>query len=166
MRWIVLRRAAISCLLLALALSAPARTRPHYGGTLRVEIEADAWQKNGMQNGRLGSPLARRLVFDGLTRVNADGEAQPALAVRWSTENSDHRWQFWIRPGIHFQDGTLLTASGVVASLTGSCGAGCPWTAVRAVGSTVVLTSDSAMPNLPTLLAGDDFLIVRLASAP
>jgi len=48
--------------------------------------------------------------------------------------------------------------------LTGSCGASCPWTAVHAVGSSVVFTSDFPIPNLPTLLAGDDFLIVRPTS--
>ena len=54
MRWTVLRRFAISFFLVLLALRAGARTRPHYGGTLRVEIEGDPWQ----------SPdgLARRLV--------------------------------------------------------------------------------------------------------
>jgi ABC-type transport system substrate-binding protein len=74
-------------LLAGLALPALARTRPHYGGTLRVEIEGDAWTQNGTQAGELGSPLARRLIFDGLTRVDADGTVSPALAVRWASEN-------------------------------------------------------------------------------
>jgi peptide/nickel transport system substrate-binding protein len=168
MRWIVLRRAAISCLVVAVTMSAAARTRPHYGGALRVEIEGDAWQQNATGNatqpGALGSPQARRLIFDGLTRVDADGTVRPALAVRWASENNDHRWQFWLRPGVHFQDSSPLTAATVVTSLNGSCGGACPWTAARPVGSTVVITSDSPMPNLPTLLAGDDFLIVHPAS--
>ena len=66
------RRFAISCLVAALALQAAARTRPHYGGTLRVEIEGDAWSAH--------AELARSLVFDGLTRIGADGAAHPALA--------------------------------------------------------------------------------------
>ena len=164
----MLRRVAISCLLAGLTLHAAARTRPHYGGTLRVEIEGDAWQQNAAQNatqpGALGSPQARRLIFDGLTRVDPDGTVRPALAVRWASENNDHRWQFWLRPGVHFQDSSPFGAAAVVTSLNASCGAACPWTAVRAVGSTVVITSDSPMPNLPTLLAGDDFLIVHPAS--
>jgi MarR-like DNA-binding transcriptional regulator SgrR of sgrS sRNA len=141
--------------LLSLALPAAARTRPHYGGTLRVEIEGDAWTQGGAQQGS----LARRLVFDGLTRIDADGNARPALALRWESENNDHRWQFWLRPGVRFHDGSALTASAVESSLTGSCGAGCPWTAVHAVGSTIVFTADSPLPNLPALLAGDGFLI-------
>jgi len=156
----VLRQAAISCLLACLALPIAARTHPHYGGTLRVEIQGDAWSLNAARN----SSLVRGLIFNGLTRIGADGSVQPALAVRWTSENNDHRWQFWLRPGVHFSDGTALTSSAVESSLTGSCGAACPWTAVHAVGSSVVFTTDSPMPNLPALLAGDDFLIVRAGS--
>lgn len=156
----MLRQVAISCLLIALALPAAARTRSHFGGTLRVEIEGESWTPSGTQRGS----LARRLMFDGLTRMDADGNVKPALAVRWESENNNHRWQFWLRPGVHFSDGAALTSAAVEASLTGSCGAGCPWTAVHAVGSTVVFTSDSPLPNLPTLLAGNDLLIVRAGS--
>ena len=147
----MLRRFAISCLMAGLALAAGARTRPHYGGTLRVEIEGDPWQRP--------DGLPRRLVFDGLTSLDANGVVRPALAVEWESENSDHRWQFRLRPGVHFHDGTPMTSVNVVASLTASCPADCPWTAVRAAGSSVVFTGDSPMPNLPALLAGGNFLI-------
>ncbi len=145
------RQVAISCLIATLALPAAARTRPHYGGTLRVETEGDPWQR---PNG-----LARRLVLDGLTLTDADGNARPALAVEWKSENDDHRWQFRLRPGVHFTDGSPLTSIAVVASLTVACSANCLWAAVRAVGSSVVFTSDTPMPNLPELLAADEFLI-------
>src|ERR1035441_6571714 len=121
MRWTVLRRFAISILLVLVGTCAGtcawARTRPHYGGTLRVEIESDAWGPR--------SELARRLVFDGLTRMNADGVASPSLAIRWASENNDHRWQFWLRPGVRFQDGAALTSAAVEAALAGSCGTSC-----------------------------------------
>jgi len=134
-----------------LLLPAAARTRPHYGGTLRVEVEGDPWQRPG--------GLARQMVLDGLTAMGTDGTAGPALAVEWNSDNDNHRWQFRLRPGVHFQDGTPLSSANVVASLTAICGAGCPWTALHAVGSSVVFTSDSPLPNLPELLAGDDYRI-------
>ncbi|MGB6688957.1 MAG: ABC transporter substrate-binding protein [Terracidiphilus sp.] len=153
----MLRRFAVSGMLAALALTAAARTRPHYGGTLRVEIEGDPWQRPG--------GMARRLVLDGLTRVDADGSAQPALAVEWKPENDNHRWQFRLRPGVHFQDGSPLTSIAVVASLNAACPSNCPWTAIHAVAGSVIFTGDAPMPNLPELLAGDEYLIALTVTA-
>jgi peptide/nickel transport system substrate-binding protein len=147
----VLRRFAISCLAALLTLPVAARTRPHYGGTLHVEIEGDPWKRpDGM---------ARRLVLDGLTVLDGSGSVRPALATDWESDSGDHHWQFRLRPGVHFHDSTPLTSVNVVASLNAACPADCPWTAVRAVGSSVVFLGDAAMPNLPALLAGDEFLI-------
>jgi MarR-like DNA-binding transcriptional regulator SgrR of sgrS sRNA len=141
----------------ALALTAMARTRPHYGGTLRVEIEGDPWQRP--------DGVSRRLVYDGLTQLDATGTLRPALALTWEPDSNNHRWQFRLRPGVHFHDGSWVTSSAVAASLTASCAADCPWTAVKAVGPLVVFTSDSPMPNLPALLASDQFLITQTATA-
>ena len=150
-RWTVLRRFAISCVCAVLAMPAAAHTRPHYGGVLHVETEGDAWQRPG--------GLARRLVLDGLTTLDARGTVRPALATEWSADNNGHRWQFRLRPDVHFHDGTLLTAVNAVTALQAACVGACPWQQLRAVGSTVVFVSDGPMPNLPALLAGDEFLL-------
>jgi peptide/nickel transport system substrate-binding protein len=153
----VLRRFAINCALAAtIALPAAARTRPHYGGTLHVEIENDPRQ----------SPdgLTKRLVFDGLTALGADGMVRSALAVSWESDDNDHRWQFRLRPNVHFHDGSPLTSTAVVASLNLTCNSSCPWTTVHAVGPFVIFTGDSPMPNLPDLLASDEFLISLVAT--
>jgi hypothetical protein len=151
MEWTVLRRFAIRLLLAAAALSAAGRTRPHYGGTLRVELAGDGIHSSG--------GLLLRLVLDGLTQTGADGTPQPGLAVSWKAENNDHRWEFQLRPGVQFQNGVPLTADRVVASLNESCNGNCPWTAVHAVASSVVFLSDAPEPNLPWLLAETRYLI-------
>jgi MarR-like DNA-binding transcriptional regulator SgrR of sgrS sRNA len=153
----VLRQVAISCLLAVLALPAVARTRPHYGGILRVEMEGDPWQQPGS--------LARRLVLDGLTLINPEGLVEPALATEWKSDGSDRRWQFRLRPGVHFHDGTPLTSTAVVASLSTSCTANCPWATIHAVGSSIVFTGESPMPSLPELMAGDNYRIVGVGSS-
>ena len=147
----------LACLLLAsAALPGCARTRPHYGGTLRIETEGDPWQTP--------DGIARRLVLDTLTTVDDGGGARSALAVRWESQNADHRWEFWIRTGVHFQDGTLLTPDAVAAALDETCshaGAACPWRAAHAVGPSVIFTSDSPAPDLPELLGQTAFAIAR-----
>ncbi|HEX4005638.1 MAG TPA: ABC transporter substrate-binding protein [Acidobacteriaceae bacterium] len=152
----MLRRSAISWVVVCLALSAGARTRPHYGGTLRVETQGDPWQ---MPDG-----LARKLVLDSLTSLDDAGSAQPALAVHWAAENNAHRWDFALRTGVRFSDGTPLTADAAVSALEQDCGhsaVACPWNALHAVGSEIILTTDSAMPDLPELLAESEFAIAR-----
>jgi peptide/nickel transport system substrate-binding protein len=155
----MLQRFAISwALLLALALSAQARTRPHYGGTLRIETQGDPWQ--------VPDGLARRLVLDTLTTLSDSGAARPALAVRWESQNNDHRWEFALRPEVRFHSGTPLTADAVVSALEQTCSqpgvTPCPWTAVRAAGSSVVFVTDAASPDFPELLAQTEFAIRRL----
>jgi len=152
----VLRRCAISFFLVLVGVCAWGRTRPHYGGTLRVEIEGDPW------NGADG--LARRLVLDGLTALDAEGNVRPALATEWESSDNDHRWQFRLRPGVHFQDGTPLTSAAIVAALNLACPQNCPWNAVRPAGSLVIFTADSPSPHLPALLARDEFLIAETAT--
>jgi MarR-like DNA-binding transcriptional regulator SgrR of sgrS sRNA len=122
-----------------------------------VEVAGDPWQ------GPDG--LARRLVLDGLTALDANGFVSPALAMEWQSDSNDHRWQFHLRPGVHFHDGSPLNAAAVVMALNTACTANCPWTAVRAVGSAVIFTSDSPMPNLPALLASDPYLIALTRTA-
>lgn len=151
------RQLAISLLLAAVAATAAiARTRPRYGETLRVEIAGDAWQR---PNG-----LARGLVFDGLMQIDSNGMVQPALAIDAESENKDHRWEFHLRPGIHFHDGTALTSANVVASLNAACTSNCPWSSVHAIGASVIFLGDFPMPNLPQLLALDEYRIVLVTA--
>ena len=148
----MLRRCAISLLLLVSVLPVAARTRPRYGGTLRIETEDAAWQANG---------VARSLVLDGLMQRDAHGALGAALAVDWSHDNTLHRWEFKLRSGVHFQDGNPLTASSVAQALDAGCAGKCPWATVRAVGSAVVFLGDAPMPNLPDLLAADAYRIAE-----
>jgi peptide/nickel transport system substrate-binding protein len=147
----VFRSFAINGLILCCALATGARTRPHYGGTLRIEMQNDPWEA--------ADGIARRLTMDGLTRTAGTGLLQPALAIQWESQNADHRWLFRIRSNVHFHDGSLLTAEAVAVSLVQSCRTGCPWTAVRAVGSSVIFTSDSPQPDLPAQLSRAEYRI-------
>jgi peptide/nickel transport system substrate-binding protein len=156
----------IACCLLAatswLALPAWGGTRPGYGGTLRVAMA----QQLSSLDPREGDPrveadgLARErilpLLFDTLVRVDAEGRGHPQLAVAWQADRSFKRWQFWLRPGIHFSDGTALTAAAVVAVLSGYA----EWTA-RMDGDSVVVESESPQPGLLAELALARNAVVR-----
>jgi len=150
-------RLVVTLMLATITATASARTRPHYGGTVRIEVEGDPLQKP--------DGIAWRLMLDGLTRMDSRGATRPSLAVRWTSEDNDHRWQFWLRAGVSFHDIRPLNAPAVVASLEESCHATtCPWTAVHALGQSVIFTGDNAMPNLPSLLSESEFLIQEKAA--
>lgn len=69
-----------------------------------------------------GTPLRRseqhlvRQVFSGLTRVSASGEATGDVAHGWR-QQAPLRWRFFLRPGVLFHDGRLLTSEDVVITL-------------------------------------------------
>lgn len=90
----------------ALALCGAA-TRPHYGGTLRVEMRA----------GQPDSGPLRALVSETLARLNAVGTPQPWLALSWQHDPAEKRWQFSLRPGVRLHDGSALTPAAVAATL-------------------------------------------------
>lgn len=61
------------------------------------------------------SAVARH-IFDALARTDAKGQVQPGLAVSWQPIG-DEVWEFHLRPGVTFHDGTPFTAADVAFSL-------------------------------------------------
>jgi len=58
-------------------------------------------------------------VFDGLTRFTPDAHVEPALAERWELlPGTTPIYQFHLRQGVKFHDGTPLVARQVIASWT------------------------------------------------
>ncbi|MEU0944512.1 ABC transporter substrate-binding protein [Streptomyces canus] len=60
--------------------------------------------------------LSRWSTAETLVKLDADGDAEPALATAW--QQSGRTWTFEIRAGVTFHDGTKLDAEAVVRSLT------------------------------------------------
>ncbi|CAI1495753.1 Nickel-binding periplasmic protein precursor [Serratia quinivorans] len=61
--------------------------------------------------------LSRWSNTETLVLLNANGDAEPALATEWQ-QIDQHRWRFVLRPGVSFHDGSLMTAQSVVRSLS------------------------------------------------
>lgn len=142
-------------LLVAASLSltgAPAATRSHYGGTLRV-VMRDAPTSLDPADSSQPDSLARRslsrMIFDTLVVLDARGQPQPALAASWQADPGNQRWQFGIRRGVSFHDGTALSSDAVAASLRNAN----PNWKVIATGEAVVIECAAPVPNLPAILA-------------
>lgn len=85
------------------------------GGRLRVAL-AFPPAENFSPYGSDATLLSRLGVTEGLTRLDANGTASPALAESWRQE-SERAWVFTLREA-RFQDGTELTPAAVAAALT------------------------------------------------
>ncbi|MBU3731908.1 MAG: ABC transporter substrate-binding protein, partial [Beijerinckiaceae bacterium] len=56
-------------------------------------------------------------IYESLTERDHTGKLGPALAVSWQVLPSDPTiWEFKLRPGVKFHDGTPFTADDVVFS--------------------------------------------------
>jgi len=134
-----------------------AAARPHYGGTLRVEIHAAPASLDPAAPD--AAPLAS-LVFEPLVRLDAAGVPQPCLAVSWQHDASAKRWQFNLRPGVKFHDGFPLVASAVVASLQSVL----PGVAIAAGSDAVIIRADRPMPGLALDLAHNGLVFAHNAA--
>ena len=141
--------AALSTLLLLLAVAARGAQRPRYGGILRVEMHAAAAAPNPADATQAGSRILP-LVFERL----------PALSVSWRHDAEFRRWQFLLRPGVRFQDGSPLTASPAVASTLESELAGI---SVSASGGELVFHAAKSVPDLLAQLGRKGFVFLRNA---
>jgi peptide/nickel transport system substrate-binding protein len=145
-RWLV-----VSSLMVG-ALAANAETRPQYGGVLHVGMRAAPTSLDPADATQLDS-FARRsltmLMFDTLVTTDGSVRVQPSLATSWQGVQGNQRWQFQIRRGVKFHDGTPLSA-GVAAD---SLGAANPSWKVSADGDSVVIERDISDPDLLAELA-------------
>ena len=57
-----------------------------------------------------------RQVFSGLTKLDEHDEIKPDLAHHWQ-QLSDCHWRFYIRPGVRFHNGELLTIEHIISSI-------------------------------------------------
>ena len=128
------------------SLLAHPATRPHYGGTLRVELRAAPQSLDPSTTQDLAQIAP--LLYDTLVRLDAAGRPTEALATAWQQE-SDNRWYFTLRNGIRFADGTPLTPTLAARSLHESN----PDWNTRTLGDAVIIESEQPLPNLPAVLA-------------
>jgi peptide/nickel transport system substrate-binding protein len=135
------------------------------GSRLRVAL-AFPPAENLSPYGADATILSRLGVTEGLTALDANGTAAPALAESWSREN-DRTWEFTLREAT-FQDGTDVTPAAVADALTHATQAkpapaalaGVTLTA-KADGDTVVrITTEDPDPVLPLRLSSPSLAVL------
>ncbi len=130
-----------------LSVMASGETRPQYGSTLRMATRIAPQTLDPADKSLPDSVSKRnliRLMFETLVTLDDRGRLQPALASSWQAGPGNQRWQFWLRRGVKFHDGSPLTAEAVAAALRS---ANPDWN-VSPAGDSVVIERDSGDPDL------------------
>lgn len=147
------------------AASAMASLRPRYAGTLRVQmrervasVDPRQWPSSSMQAGSV--ERVDSLVFDRLARLDDHGAPQPALAVSWQHDAASKRWQFRLRDGVKFTDGSPLTPETAAMALQQLLGVNFD---VSATSDSVIIQTDHPLPDFPAQLATGRYFVFRVA---
>lgn len=150
-------------LLVAAAAHAVASTRPKTGGTLRVHIgervdNLDPRRWPAAPSEQAAAERLSSLVFDRLVRLDEHGMPQPALAISWQHDAQAKRWQFRLRDGVKFSDGTPLTPPIAAMALQQLLGLSFD---VSALADSVVIVANQSSADLPIQLAMGRYFIFR-----
>jgi peptide/nickel transport system substrate-binding protein len=153
----------MSAILVTSMIAAPAATRPHYGGTLRVTLQSASESLDLPANATPAAywDMARTLslIGDTLVKLDVQDRPQPALAVVWQSDASARHWQFTLRRGVKFHDGSAASPAAIAQIL----GALHPNWNVRASADSVSINIDNetAMSSLLAELALPRNLVLK-----
>jgi ABC-type transport system substrate-binding protein len=118
--------ATVGGLVLSLSLGAAHAQAPG-SKTLVVAEDVVPQTFDPTQSSQIRTWYAWQLVYEGLVRANADGKIEPVLATRWTIDPAMTTYEFTLRDGVTFSDGSPLSADDVVASFQRLMQSGLPY---------------------------------------
>ncbi len=98
---------------LALPASAPVAA---WAADIRMAVRTDVSSMDPHYHVYVPNRATARHIFDALVWADPRGNRKPALAQSWQVIGEDI-WEFKLRPGVKFHDGTPFTAEDVAFTL-------------------------------------------------
>ena len=89
---------------------------PVYGGDVTVSIAAEppGWDPSASTSQEIAR-VTYHNVYEGLVRIDRNGDIVPQLAKSWKVSDDGLTWTFTLREGVTFHDGSAFDAGDVVA---------------------------------------------------
>jgi peptide/nickel transport system substrate-binding protein len=111
-----MHRSFIQRLLGALAFAAALVALPAAGQELKIAVAADVTSIDPHFFNLFPNNNVAEHIFDKLVQMDPDSKMIPGLATSWKTID-DKTWEFKLRKGVKFHDGSELTAEDVAFSI-------------------------------------------------
>ncbi len=99
------------------ATNAKPTSAPVRGGTLTVAVNDDPRSLDTVALPGVTAAMISEMVFEQLFAVDRTNKPQPMLVDKWTVSSDRLTYDFTLRSGVTFQDGTPLTSADAVASL-------------------------------------------------
>lgn len=116
-RWIGRRLArVIACAVLAAAALVPLAPTPAAAQDFRVGMSSPPNSMDPHWHNLFSNINVSEHIFEALVKLDADSRIVPGLAERWRVVD-DTTWEFTLRAGVRFHDGSPLTVEDVLYSL-------------------------------------------------
>lgn len=97
-------------------IAAPATVFAQSNDTLVVAEDVPPQTFDPIQSSQIRTWYMWQLVYQGLLKAKLDGTLEPVLATGWTASKDGKTYDFTLRKGAEFSDGSPVTAADVVAS--------------------------------------------------
>ncbi len=103
--------------LAALAVAMPIAAHAAAPGVLQVGVSQSPAGLDPQKATAFSSVLIDSVMYEGLTAIDARFRVVPAMAASWTLAPDRKTYDFRLRPGAVFQDGTKVTPQAVIANI-------------------------------------------------
>src|SRR6056297_1842758 len=100
----------------ALCMAGPGAAWAQDADTFVVAEDVPPQTFDPIQSSQIRTWYMWQLVYEGLLRAKLDGSLEPVLASEWTASDDGLTYDFTLRDGAMFADGSAVTAEDVVAS--------------------------------------------------
>lgn len=111
--------------------SSPTANKASSGTKLVIAETVPPQTFDPIQSSQIATMYAWQLVYNGLVKVDGQGKVQPEIATDWTISSDRKTYDFTIRSGAKFSDGSPLTADDVEFSFQRLLKDGLPYAKAR-----------------------------------
>lgn len=90
---------------------------PAFGGTYKEALEGEVKYLNPILAKTDAEKSISNLIYDGLVKVDKEGNISPSLAKEWQIGSDGLQYIFTLRDGVTFHNGQIFDAGDVVATI-------------------------------------------------